>query len=167
MNCKRFGTPVTLRVSLSYASNCQQSTTPANASTRAMRLRGSGLLHTRTPREVPLPDSLRAMLARLVEGRAASDYLFPREHVIRKAWAAICTAAGVSDAHLHDWRRTSARDKRAAGVPTSIILAIHGWSTESIFRRYAIVALPEMRAALEISYDLLRSKIRRSQNPRK
>jgi hypothetical protein len=41
---------------------------------------------------------------------------------------------------VHDFRRTSARDKRAAGVDTSVIMEVSGWKSEALFRRYAITS---------------------------
>jgi integrase len=38
----------------------------------------------------------------------------------------------------YDLRRTAARNLRAAGVPESVIMAIGGWRTNAMFRRYAI-----------------------------
>jgi integrase len=100
-------------------------------------------------REVPITQSLFVLLSALVAGRTGHEHLFPREWHVRKAWKAITTAAGVPDAHLHDWRRTSARTKRAAGVPTQIVMELQGWKSESMFRRYAIVDTQDKLEALE------------------
>lgn len=50
---------------------------------------------------------------------------------------------------VHDVRRSAARALRTAGVPESVIMAIGGWKTPSMLRRYAIVSSADQRAAME------------------
>jgi integrase len=50
----------------------------------------------------------------------------------------------------HDLRRSAAKALRAAGVPESVVMAIGGWRTNSMFRRYAIVSSADQRAAVEM-----------------
>jgi len=74
---------------------------------------------------------------------------------IRRAWVTACIAAGlgleqkdddgkvvhrVAFRILHDFRRTAVRRMERAGVPRSVAMKISGHKTESIYRRYAIVA---------------------------
>jgi hypothetical protein len=40
---------------------------------------------------------------------------------------------------IHDFRRSAARNLRAAGVAEIVVMQIGGWKTASVFRRYAIV----------------------------
>lgn len=108
------------------------------------------------PREVPVTHTLRPLLEALLVG--AEGPLFPGKKKIYDEWAAICCAAGVNSGKsggfvIHDIRRSSARNKRAAGVPTSTIMDIHGWRTEAMFRRYAITDREDIRRALELSGD--------------
>lgn len=50
----------------------------------------------------------------------------------------------------HDFRRSAAKAARRAGVPESVIMAMGGWKTSSMFRRYAIVSSADQRAAVEM-----------------
>jgi len=90
--------------------------------------------------------------SRFIIGKKPDDCLFPVKDV-RYAWGRICKAAGVVPGRkgfiIHDARRTSARAKRAAGIDTSITMAVMGWKSEAMFRRYGIVDVADTRAALE------------------
>jgi len=99
------------------------------------------------PRVCPLSPEVAMMLQQLISGRAAEDKIFPKVDQFRKAWNRIRKAAGVKGL-FHSLRRTSARNKRDAGVDSSIILAMQGWKTEAMMRRYAIVDLNNQRDAL-------------------
>ena len=67
----------------------------------------------------------------------------------RKAWANLTVRAGLSGLIVHDLRRSAAKALRAAGVPESVVMAIGGWKTPAMFRRYAIVSAADQRAAVE------------------
>lgn len=103
-------------------------------------------------REVPLTDSLMTLLTPMVLGRDAKAPLFQKVTYagLRYGWLRITKKAGiptritkrgkeVSTLLFHDLRRTSARAKRGAGTDASVIMAMSGWETDSVFRRYAIV----------------------------
>ena len=63
---------------------------------------------------------------------------------------------------FHSFRRTAARDKRAAGVDTSVIMEEQGWKTDAIFRRYAIIDRADKldsQRKLERFHDETRTKI--------
>jgi integrase len=49
----------------------------------------------------------------------------------------------------HDLRRSAAKALRRAGVPQSVVMAMGGWKTPDMFRRYAIVSTADQRAAVE------------------
>jgi integrase len=55
------------------------------------------------------------------------------------AWHGACRRAGLPGRIPHDFRRTAARNLIRAGVSQSVAMAIGGWKTDSVFRRYAIV----------------------------
>jgi integrase len=59
----------------------------------------------------------------------------------------------------HDMRRSAAKALRAAGVPESVVMAMGGWKTAAMFRRYAIVSGADGRAAVEM---LERSRAQRA-----
>jgi integrase len=100
------------------------------------------------PREVPLTATLRVLFEALVVGKNPDDRVFPTNDYVRKHWPLITAKAGVPGLLFHDLRRTSARSKRAAGVDTSVTMELMGWKTESMFRRYGIVATEDKLAAL-------------------
>jgi integrase len=100
----------------------------------------------------------RGILVSFVFHRAGK----PIRH-LRRSWMAACVAAGlgteVRDAKgrllertafriLHDYRRSAARNMVRAGVPQSLAMAIGGWKTDSVFRRYAIADEVAMREGL-------------------
>jgi integrase len=103
-------------------------------------------------REVPLTPGIKQMLRKLVEGQSQDAPLFPARSDFYE-WGLICAEAGVPCGEnggyiFHDIRRSSARNKRAAGVDTSLIMAMQGWKTEHMFRRYAIVDTTDLSRAL-------------------
>jgi integrase len=57
----------------------------------------------------------------------------------RNAWDRACKASGLKKRLVHDFRRTAARNLSRRGVPESVIMALCGWRTRSVFDRYRIV----------------------------
>lgn len=101
------------------------------------------------PREVPLTPKLLELVRPLADAHP-ENRLFPTsDRGLHDIFRDLVTRAGCPDVHLHDFRRTSARTKRWAGVDTSVIMSIQGWKTEAMFRRYAIVAREDKLAALK------------------
>jgi integrase len=47
--------------------------------------------------------------------------------------------------HPHDLRRTAARNMERAAVPLSVAMALGGWRSESMYRRYAIASEADLR----------------------
>ncbi len=113
------------------------------------------------PREAVISERLKMFIEPLLVSRAADDpvFSFDKEQ-FRYPWRRIAKAAGVKK--FHSWRRTAARDKRAAGVDSSVIMREQGWKTDAIFRRYAIVDrrdMAESQRALEKFQDETRTKV--------
>jgi len=72
----------------------------------------------------------------------------------RKSWATACRLAGVRRL-FHDPRRSACRNMVAAGVAQVTAMQLSGHKTDSMFRRYAIVAENDMRAALRMTQNHL------------
>ena len=92
---------------------------------------------------------------------------------LRRSWITACIAAGFGVENpktgerrafriLHDLRRSAARNMTRRGVAQSIAMAIGGWKTDSVFRRYAIadeVAIAEGLARLSDAKPRKRGKV--------
>lgn len=63
-------------------------------------------------------------------------------------WHRARTAAGLPGRLIHDLRRTAVRDLERAGVPRSVAMKLTGHKTESVYRRYAIVAEGDLAEGL-------------------
>jgi integrase len=90
------------------------------------------------------------MLHQLISGRGAEELVFPfNADEWRYIFRRILKAAGCKGMTFHDFRRTSAREKRADGIDSSIIVAMQGWKSDAMFRRSGIMNVADQRAALQ------------------
>ncbi len=62
----------------------------------------------------------------------------------RGAWLKAVKAAETASKIPHDFRRTAVRNLERAGVPRSVAMRLVGHKTESVYRRYAIVAKQDL-----------------------
>jgi integrase len=62
----------------------------------------------------------------------------------RKAWRQAVKEAELPSKIPHDFRRTAVRNLERAGVPRSVAMKLVGHKTESVYRRYAIVAKQDL-----------------------
>ena len=131
-------------------------------------------------REVVMTPEVEELLRAAIANKKPNDSVFTREggkpiKDFRGAWRNLCVRAGtgrwecgkcgipLAEAKCgcggvrkylglipHDFRRSAAKAARRAGVPESVIMAMGGWKTPSMFRRYAIVSSADQRAAVEM-----------------
>lgn len=111
-------------------------------------------------REFPLTDDLRELLerqrARTEEVQRKTGTIVPfvfhrngrRIKDFRGAWKEACQKAGVPGMHFHDLRRTAVRrSTRSAGLHQKLAMALSGHKTDSVFRRYDIIAKSDLSVA--------------------
>ena len=110
-------------------------------------------------RMFPLIPELRAVLEaqRAVTEQVQKDTGAIIKHVFHRsgrpivsfmrAWRAAVRKAGVPGRIPHDFRRTAVRNLERAGVSRSAAMRMVGHKTESIYRRYAVVAEGDLKTA--------------------
>jgi integrase len=107
-------------------------------------------------RPVILSAEARKLLQGQLEAHPASDWIFPspdgtpysRVHVSR-VFRKAARSAGLKDFHFHDLRHHGATMALNAGFTAPIVMALGGWKSEAMMRRYAAVTDPTLRAAAE------------------
>jgi integrase len=113
--------------------------------------------------QVPLSAPARALLSRIREEQAAQHphrplgaFVFPSAasatgHLveIKKSWAAITKAAGISDLRLHDLRHSYASALVSSGASLPLIGAMLGHASPTTTARYAHLFQDPQRAAAE------------------
>lgn len=65
----------------------------------------------------------------------------------RQTWKDVCERAGVPGLLVHDLRRTGARNLRRLGLAENTIMAIGGWKTNAVFKRYDMVSEDDLAEA--------------------
>jgi integrase len=106
------------------------------------------------PRTLPVYGEMREWLEWQAERREPGcDLVFHWKgkplgsHV--KGWDRAVKAAGLDGLRPHDLRRSAIRNMERAGIPRSVAMAISGHRTESVYKRYDIVADTDLRKAAE------------------
>jgi integrase len=112
---------------------------------------------------VPLSAPARQLLAALYEARDGSGYLFPHPlgghcRDIKRAWAAICRAAGIEGLRAHDLRHSYASALAGAGFSLPVIGALLGHSTPTTTARYSHLFDDPLRVATERAGAILTGK---------
>jgi integrase len=64
-----------------------------------------------------------------------------------KQWTAACDAVGLNGRIPHDMRRSAVRNLERLAIPRKVAMQMVGHKTESIYRRYHIIAESDIRAA--------------------
>lgn len=106
-------------------------------------------------RPVILSDAAQKILRRQLEGHA-SEWAFPGpdgrpydRSYIGRVFRKASRAAGLRDFHFHDLRHHGATMALNKGFTAPIVMALGGWKTERMMRRYAAVTDQTLRAAAE------------------
>lgn len=106
-------------------------------------------------RPVILSEAARKIVQQQLETHA-EGLLFPgpagrpyRREQIGKAFRRAARAAGLKDFHFHDLRHHGATMAFNRGFTAPIVMALGGWKTERMMRRYAAVTDQTLRAAAE------------------
>src|SRR5258705_8047108 len=109
-------------------------------------------LRTLLERRRKAEPTIRGYRAKVVSIKK-SDHVFTtkkgdRIGSFRKRWNKACAAADVPDRLFHDLRRTAVRNLVRAGVSRSVAMRLTGHKTESVFERYNITSLDDLRDAV-------------------
>jgi integrase len=120
-------------------------------SARTVRL-WAGTTKSGEGRVMPLEGELwRIIEAQRAARRDGCSWVFHgkgrRIRTFYKTWRDACKNAGCPGMLFHDLRRTAARNFRRAGLSQDEAMALRGWKTDSVFRRYDIVSESDLRDA--------------------
>jgi integrase len=107
-------------------------------------------------RSVVLSEAAQSILREQLKASTGAEWLFPgpgdrpysREQ-IGKMFRAAVRGAGLKDFRFHDLRHHGATMALNRGFTAPIVMALGGWKTERMMRRYAAVTDATLRAAAE------------------
>jgi integrase len=105
-------------------------------------------------RVLPIVGELAIIIARRAKARRLEcPYIFHRDGRrlgdFRKVWTTACTAIGFGSRIVHDLRRSGVRHLIQAGNDPHTVMAFSGHRTDSMLKRYHIIALDDLRRAAE------------------
>lgn len=110
----------------------------------------------KTDHRVPLSAPARQLLVELRgKARDGAEYVFPgrggegHRSDIKNDWAAVCEAAGIVEARIHDLRHTYASVLASAGLSLPVIGALLGHTQPATTARYSHLFDDPLRAATE------------------
>jgi integrase len=148
-----------------------------NLANRTIRL-DAGTTKNGEGREVTMTAKVAELVREAVAGKDAEAFVLTRRgkpiRDFRQTWRNLCVRAGLGSFACrgcgatvagrkcecgsrkreyrglipHDLRRSAAKAARRAGVPESVVMAMGGWKTAAMFRRYAIVSSADQREAV-------------------
>jgi integrase len=107
-------------------------------------------------RPVILSAEAQKILGRKLEGNHESEWVFPGpdgrpydRSYIGRVFRRAAKHAGLRDFHFHDLRHHGATMALNKGFTAPIVMALGGWKTERMMRRYAAVTDETLRRAAE------------------
>ncbi len=109
----------------------------------------------RTDHHVPLSAPARQLLSDLHEEADGNEYVFPGRGgtgyrvELKDDWAAVCKAAKITGARIHDLRHTYASILASAGLSLPVIGALLGHTQPATTARYSHLFDDPLRAATE------------------
>jgi len=112
----------------------------------------------------PLSSAAQRLLLDIREQTPASaEWVFPgangsHRRDVKDAWAALCAAAGIKAARVHDLRHTYASVLVSAGLSLPVIGALLGHTTATTTHRYAHLFDDPLRAATERASAIITGK---------
>jgi integrase len=120
-----------------------------------IRVKPGSTTKQKTEHRVPLSAPARQLLRELWENASLdAEYVFPGRSdghriEIKADWAALCKAAGITGARIHDLRHTYASLLASAGLSLPIIGALLGHTQPATTARYAHLLDDPLKQATE------------------